>query len=106
MALKGDGRYTRRHLAEFLILAIFSFVALNRLYLSLESFLTAMIPEVIKVYILALRGFAPTDIVVLKALQIIIAPIPPFLLWLQAATLLGTYMKPEHCPRDFNPSDL
>jgi uncharacterized membrane protein YdjX (TVP38/TMEM64 family) len=77
MALKRGEMYTRRHLAEFLVLGLFSLVALNPLDLSLGFIYTGTTPEAIKASILELGGLAPVGMMLMEALQIVIAPLPP-----------------------------
>jgi uncharacterized membrane protein YdjX (TVP38/TMEM64 family) len=69
--------YTRRHIAEFLVLALFSFIVLDPLDLSLGALYSGATPEAIRQSVLGLGGFAPLGMILLEALQVIIAPVPP-----------------------------
>jgi uncharacterized membrane protein YdjX (TVP38/TMEM64 family) len=69
--------YTRRHLVEFLILALFSFIALNPLDISLGPLYSGATPETIKQSILGLGGLAPIAMILMESIQVIVAPLPP-----------------------------
>jgi Uncharacterized conserved protein len=71
------GLMTRRHFLELVSLIIFLVVLLNPLDLSLSMFYSSVTPEAIRGQVLRLGVYAPLGMIVLEALQIIIAPVPP-----------------------------
>jgi uncharacterized membrane protein YdjX (TVP38/TMEM64 family) len=71
------GLITRRHFLELFSLILFLFVLLNPFDLSLSLFYSSVTPEAIRGQVLKLGVYAPLGMIVLEALQIIIAPVPP-----------------------------
>jgi len=77
MNLEKFGIITKRHFLEFLALLTFSFIVLNPLDLSLGLMYPETTPETVKSAVLSLGILAPIGMVILEALQVIIAPLPP-----------------------------
>lgn len=71
------GVITKRHFLEFLALVIFSFIVLNPLDLSIGFMYPETTPQTVKNAVLSLGILAPIGMVLLEALQVIIAPLPP-----------------------------
>ena len=77
MDIESFGLITRRHFLELFSLMVFLFVLLNPFDLSLSLFYSSVTPEAIRGQVLKLGVYAPLGMIVLEALQIIIAPVPP-----------------------------